>query len=321
MKLRTKLIAIVVTTVLFLGVGLFIVLKPSESVKEYNPGRASMESPSFLLPESEWPIEEVPVLEDTVKEVYKFPGEILLEEMTVKMDSIKRGQLVYDSLTEIDGLLSDVILANRSKGDWDSQSMFFEYYLNNPLTFENRLKKTEELVFTYTAPDNSFKIWSYDDMTGGTGRRYRNYIQYKMKSGEVTFIEFFLFDKDPDKSYDNQREDNPEIYEVHPFTHEGKDYYLMFMREICYGTLTKYYIAAATIDKGVVTLYTDFFPAWAVDSRSKCVSLEDIENTSNLKYNPNLFEISYNELSSNDDENVLLSRKWRLAINDIKLKR
>ncbi len=57
----------------------------------------------------------------------------------------------------------------------------------------------------------------------------------------------------------------------------------MLMYKVNYGTNTHYHIAAATIDQGEVTLCTDFFPIWAIDSRSKCVSLEDIGDKSNIK--------------------------------------
>ncbi len=296
---------LIIILIAIIGAAAFFVFRPKNETKEpmlETPAEVQSETPAETIqPRHFYRVEELDSLGKSV------------------MDSIKTGLLVCNSLEEIDSLLYFFHTNERLRDGMNTTTMFMEYFLNNPLTFENRLVKTQSLgyVYTFDALDKSFKIWSYDNGVGGTQRFYENFIQYKDNTGEVCYERFYLFGPEGERS---PNLNNPLIYKAYPLQHNGEYYYLLMMEKQFERSELAKHVAIVTFNNGRPSYHTSFFPKGSIAPGEHCMSIEDIRNSAKVSYDPVNYEISCNtEEYHQDSPSTVTTHKVKLNINEVPL--
>ena len=71
-----------------------------------------------------------------------------------------------------------------------------EFHLKNPLTFNNKLPRTNSYVNISRTPDEKYKFYSFNDGGISTGKAYTTYIQYKDNSGKMVFRKWKITRRD-----------------------------------------------------------------------------------------------------------------------------
>lgn len=124
-----------------------------------------------------------------------------------------------------------------------------EHYLLYPQTFENDMPLTKEHMSIEEHPLMGHKIYTFWYYEGGTmGYTYEDYIQYRDKSGKVTFIPFYN-----DLRY-------PEFFDFIEFSHDGVNYYFVKGCAQGYSCCWFYSCSIITIEDGVIVHHPEFFP-------------------------------------------------------------
>ena len=136
-------------------------------------------------------------------------------------------------------------------------------YLSLPITFYNTLPLFENSqanesgqgsiigdfssngIFVNKTADKKYKIYSYDDLTGGTGRCYRTYLQY-VKNGSVSWSKELSRDR--------------QIRDVHSINIKQRTYYVLKSFFRTYSPEWYEFIEIITIKDGVPTYHMNFFP-------------------------------------------------------------
>ena len=230
------------------------------------------------------------------------------EENEDKINYIMKSPVVYDDAKQADQNLS--ALFSHSDMDYtnnDGDKSYFDYvlrlYLQVPATFYNDLDSLKTKMLIYSAPDRSFKIYSFR-VGGGTQDFYKQYIQYRNADGKITYKPFYLFGIEGEKTANLS---NPIIYDVYPFISKGQWHYLLLMEKKYSNTDIVSYITVATFKNGTPEYHADFFPKkYRTDF---CI---EIWHASELKYNPLTYEISYKEKV--DAQQPIKSHKLKLLM-------
>ena len=87
--------------------------------------------------------------------------------------------------------------------------------------------------------------YSYDDLTGGTGRCYCTYFQY-LENGRTKWLKL------PDES--------PQIQKVYSFQHKGQTYYAIISFQRNYTCSWTEYFEVVSISNGRLTSHPEFYP-------------------------------------------------------------
>lgn len=165
-----------------------------------------------------------------------------------------------DDIHFIDTLLSVCYLGT----NWQLSSAFnreLEKYLSQPITFNETMPLFENSqghksqgglmdrsangIFVLHTPDKKYKIYSYDDLTGGTGRCYCTYFQY-LENGRTKWLKL------PDES--------PQIQKVYSFQHKGQTYYAIISFQRNYTCSWTEYFEVVSISNGRLTSHPEFYP-------------------------------------------------------------
>ena len=166
----------------------------------------------------------------------------------------------FDDIHYIDTLLSVCYLST----NWQLSSAFnreLEKYLSLPITFNETMPLFENSqgnnsegglmdrssngIFVQHTPDKKYKIYSYDDLTGGTGRNYCTYFQY-LKNGKAKWLKL------PDEF--------PQIQKVYSFQHKRQTYYAIIGFQRNYTCSWTEFFEIVSISKGRLTSHPEFYP-------------------------------------------------------------
>lgn len=136
-----------------------------------------------------------------------------------------------------------------------------EKYLSQPITFQETLPLFENSqgendtvtlfnlspdgIFVMKTPDKKYKIYSYDDNTGGTGRNYCTYIQY-LKNGKTEWRKL------PDGL--------PQIRKIYAFKHQGFTYYAIISFQRNFGCSWTEFFNIVTLEDGEIIPHPEFYP-------------------------------------------------------------
>lgn len=136
-----------------------------------------------------------------------------------------------------------------------------EKYLSQPITFQETLPLFENSqgendtvtlfnlspdgIFVMKTPDKKYKIYSYDDNTGGTGRNYCTYIQY-LKNGKTEWRKL------PDGL--------PQIRKIYAFKHQGFTYYAIISFQQNFGCSWTEFFNIVTFEDGEIIPHPEFYP-------------------------------------------------------------
>ncbi len=125
----------------------------------------------------------------------------------------------------------------------------FDDYLRRPETFENDMPLLKEHMSIEYYPLNNHKIYQFSYPSGGTmGYCSVNYIQYRTKSGEVTYVPF--------------RNDlcSSAQFSFEEFRYDDSTYY--FVEQYAQGSSCSYsiYCTIISINDGEITYHTEFYP-------------------------------------------------------------
>ncbi len=140
---------------------------------------------------------------------------------------------------------------NAAKDNYDSlgnandkfEALLLKYTKANPETLTTNFKNLLDNGLTIkTAPDNNFRIYTWDDMSGGSMRYFRNVFQYK--SGGKVYSKVI---KDP-VSEDNNPDMGSHYSAVNTVTSNGKTYYVTQSVAIGSSALYSYTIKIFSID-------------------------------------------------------------------------
>lgn len=166
----------------------------------------------------------------------------------------------FDDIHYIDTLLSVCYLST----NWQLSSAFnreLEKYLSLPITFNETMPLFENSqgnnsegglmdrssngIFVQHTPDKKYKIYSYDDLTGGTGRNYCTYFQY-LKKGKAKWLKL------PDES--------SQIRKVYSFQHKRQTYYaiISFRKSESFSWSELFEIIS--IKNGTINSHPEFYP-------------------------------------------------------------
>lgn len=177
---------------------------------------------------------------------------------SIHFDIFQRPRL--DDIHYIDTLLSVCYLST----NWQLSSAFnreLEKYLSLPITFNETMPLFENSqgnnsegglmdrssngIYVLHTPDNKYKIYSYDDLTGGTGRSYCTYFQY-LENAKAKWLKL------PDES--------PQIQKVYSFHDKGQTYYAIIGFQRNYTCSWTEFFEIVSISKGRLTSHPEFYP-------------------------------------------------------------
>lgn len=187
----------------------------------------------------------------------------LNEEYSVCFDLFQKPR--FDDIHYIDTLLCALYL---TAADFGSDTPFlsnafnceFERFISLPITFQKTLPlfensqgnryegglwdKSSNGIYVHT-PDRKYKIYSYDDNTGGVGRNYRTYVQY-LSDGKVRWQKL--------------EDDRPQIHKIYTFSLNGKTYYAVISFQRHYTSGWAEYFEIVTIENGKFVPHPEFYP-------------------------------------------------------------
>ena len=107
----------------------------------------------------------------------------------------------------------------------------------------------EPCLFTYRSNSNKkYKIYSYDDNTGGTGRNYRTYIQYQ-SAGKTCY-----------KLFPPDQEESKQIQKIWEFSHHNTTYYVLLSFARLYSRSWIECLEIVTIKNCAPVYHMEFFP-------------------------------------------------------------
>lgn len=177
---------------------------------------------------------------------------------TTHFDIFQKPRL--DDIHYIDTLLSVCYLST----NWQLSSAFnreLEKYLSLPITFNETMPLFENSqgnnsegglmdrssngIFVQHTPDKKYKIYSYDDLTGGTGRNYCTYFQY-LKNGKAKWLKL------PDES--------PQIQKVYSFQYKGQTYYAIIGFQKRESFSWSEFFEVISIKNGTINSHSEFYP-------------------------------------------------------------
>ena len=220
---------------------------------------------------------------------------------------------VQNNVKQMDNYLATLFINEEEFFEYDMRNFdtLLRLCLHNPATFYHELDSLKKCMFIYTAPDKSFKIYSFTH-GGGTQKFYKQYIQYKDSQGKVVFRPFYLFGLEGEDQRDPK---NPKIYDIYPLLVNGTTYYLLLMKKVYSNTDAVSYIAIATFKNGTPEYHPEFFPKEF--SKFFCIDIFDTPwGTSDLHYNPRNQEISYKESGNwRDTLEDIRSYRWKLLMH------
>lgn len=194
-----------------------------------------------------------------------------------------------------------------------------EKYLSLPITFKTKLPmfensqgcnsegglfdKSNNGIYVLYTPDKKYKIYSYDDNTGGTGRNYRTYIQYQ--SAGKTYCKLFP----PDQKESKQ------IQKIWVFIYHNTTYYVLWSYARFYSRSWIECLEIVTIKAGEPLFHMEFFPPGIQEKLYANIPTEELstfyeENNRqglefpngdswldiNVDFNPKTLEVFYNEV-------------------------
>lgn len=204
----------------------------------------------------------------------------------------------YSSFSRIDSALSCLYdsLTYHSANElyFDRFDAALQKYLNDTLTYKNTFTELKQRVSILQAPDNAFRIYSYDDCMGGTMRSYKSYIQYRDSSERIRH-----------NSLGNEYQ---YFYDVKPVEIKGMDYYLLFSCLRYSGNGLTRNIQIGSFENGMMKYHNEFFPKEYRDS-TKMITIDNIDQF-DLLYDSVSKTISFKEI-----KNDTLNRTIRLLIH------
>lgn len=194
-----------------------------------------------------------------------------------------------------------------------------EKYLSLPITFKKTLpmfansqgnnsegglidRSTNGIYVLYTL-NKKYKIYSYDDNTGGTGRNYRTYIQYQ-SAGKTCY-----------KLFPPDQEESKQIQKIWEFSHHNTTYYVLLSFARLYSRSWIECLEIVTIKNGAPVYHMEFFPHGLQKKLYANIPREELstfykENNRqglefpngdcwlniNVDFNPKTLEVFYNEV-------------------------
>ena len=160
--------------------------------------------------------------------------------------------------------IDTMLMLTYSCTTWQLATAFnreFEKYLSLPITFEETLPlfsnsreanvvgglfdRSSNGIYILRTPDKKYKIYSYDDNTGGTGRNYCTYIQY-LENGNIEWR----------KLSDNL----PQIHKIYAFECKGRTYYAIISFQRNYTCSWTEFFDIITIEDGKFFPHPEFYP-------------------------------------------------------------
>lgn len=162
--------------------------------------------------------------------------------------------------------------------------------LANPVTFDNSLDSLSNYIAVLASDDKRIKFYGWDDLTGGTWHNINALAQFKGANGKI-IVQQLNTDSDKEENYSDSQ-----VYELHQITIEKKTYYLTF----AWGT------HGAGNQHNIIRVYT--INGNRLEKCASCFAAGSdpvIEYPrfakSDLKYDPELQEISYHEFNKNEE--------------------
>lgn len=167
-------------------------------------------------------------------------------------------------------------------------------YLDDTLTYKNTFMELKQRISILQAPDNAFRIYSYDDCMGGTMRSYKSYIQYRDSSERIR--------------HNPLGSEYQYFYDVKPVEIKGKEYYLLFscLRYSSNGLARN--IQIGSFENGMMKYHNEFFPKEYRDS-TNMITIDNIAQF-DLRYDSASRTILFKEI-----EDDTLNRTIRLLIH------
>lgn len=167
-------------------------------------------------------------------------------------------------------------------------------YLDDTLTYKNTFMELKQRISILKAPDNAFRIYSYDDCMGGTMRSYKSYIQYRDSSERIR--------------HNSLGSEYQYFYDVKPVEIKGKGYYLLFSSLRYSGSGLARNIQIGSFENGMMKYHNEFFPKEYRDS-TNMITIDNIVHF-DLRYDSASKAILFKEI-----EDDTLNRTIRLLIH------
>lgn len=171
-----------------------------------------------------------------------------------------------------------------------------ETYLADSLTFYNELDSLSSRIRILTSKDGLVKIYSYDDMSGGSMRYDQSYIQYKAD----------------DIIHYKMMEDYGLVSDIYDFKYQDKPYYLVISNAKCGGNCGSTNLRIYLLEGDNIVQTGKLFPKDRFNNKESENGYVDGDIFTIHKYSFGVLTYNFEELRFDSDKRIVSYDEWNV---------